>query len=96
MLYAAAIHGGADIVNKLQHQIQEWPQAARGAIASEAVQALALNPLPQALLVVDGIARKFKFKQVRAAAGSALDFAASQLGITTEELEVYRDHHHGA
>ena len=86
VLYAAAIHGGADIVNKLQHQIQEWPQAARGAIASEAVQALALNPLPQALLVVDGIARKFKFKQVRAAAGSALDFAASQLGITTEEL----------
>ncbi len=86
VLYAASIHGGAEIVSKLHHQIQEWPQAARGAIASEAVQALALNPLPQALLIVDGISRKFKFKQVRAAAGSALEFAASQLGITTEEL----------
>jgi len=86
VLYAAAIHGGADIIKKLKHQIQEWPQAARGAIASEAVQALALNPLPQALLEVDGIARKFKFKQVKAAAGKALEFAASQLGITTEEL----------
>ena len=86
VLYAAAIHGGADIVKKLYHQIQEWPNAARGAIASEAVQALALSPEPQALLMVDGISRKFKFKQVKAAAGKALDFAAAQLGITTEEL----------
>lgn len=86
VLYAASIHGGDDIVRKLHHQIQEWPNAARGAIASEAVQALALNPRPQALLIVDGISRKFKFKQVKAAAGKALEFAAAQLGITTEEL----------
>jgi len=86
VLYAAAIHGGEDIIQKLQHQIQEWPQAARGAIAAEAVKALALNPSPRALLLVDGIARKFKFKQVRAAAGDALSFAASELGITREEL----------
>ena len=86
VLYAASIHGGADIVKKLHHQIQEWPNAARGAIASEAVQALALNPQPQALLIVDGISRKFKFKQGKAAAGKALEFAAAQLGITTEEL----------
>lgn len=86
VLYAAAIHGGGAIVEKLRRQIQEWPQAARGAIASEAVQALALSPSPQALLTVDGISRKFKFKQVKAAAGKALEFAASQLGITREEL----------
>ena len=36
--------------------------------------------------MVDGIARKFKFKQVRAAAVSALEFAAHELGITREEL----------
>ncbi|MDE7297668.1 MAG: DUF4132 domain-containing protein, partial [Lachnospiraceae bacterium] len=86
VLYAAAIHGGSAIVEKLQRQIKEWPAQARGAIACEAVKALALNPLPQALLIVDGIARKFKFKQVRAAAGEALEFAAAQLGITREEL----------
>lgn len=86
VLYAAAIHGGTDIVAKMHRQIQEWPQAARGAIASEAVQALALSPQPQALLIVDGISRKFKFKQVKAAAEKALEFAASQLGITKEEL----------
>lgn len=86
VLYAASIHGGDHIVKKLHHNIQEWPQNSRGAMAAEAVQALALNPLPQALLIVDGIARKFKFKQVRAAAAKALDFAAAQLGITAEEL----------
>lgn len=87
VLYAASIHGGADIVQKLHHQIQEWPQNARGAIAADAVQALALSPQPQALLIVDGIARKFKFKQVKAAAGQALEFAAGQLGLTREQLE---------
>lgn len=87
VLFAASIHGGMEIVKKLQHQIQEWPKYARGAIASDAVQALALNPDPQALLIVDGITRKFKFKQVRTAAGKALDFAAAQLGLEREELE---------
>lgn len=87
VMYAASIHGGSDIVKKFQHQIQEWPQHARGAIAADAVQALALNPHPQALLLVDSIARKFKFKQVKAAAGKALEFAAAQLGLSREELE---------
>ena len=74
-------------MKRLDHQIQEWPQNARGAIAADAVQALALSPQPQALLIVDGIARKFKFKQVKAAAGQALEFAATQLGLTREQLE---------
>ncbi|MCM1178833.1 MAG: DUF4132 domain-containing protein [Clostridium sp.] len=87
VLYAAAQHGGADIVAKLEHQIKEWPTNSRGAIAAEAVQALALSPEPQALLIVDGIARKFKFKQVKAAAGKALEYAAGQLGLTRAQLE---------
>ncbi len=87
VLFAASIHGGSDIIQRLHHQIQEWPQNARGAIAADAVQALALNPHPQALLIVDGIARKFKFKQVKTAAGQALEFAAGQLGLTREQLE---------
>lgn len=86
VLYAAAIHGGSNMVAKLERHIREWPKESRGAIACEAVKALSLSPLPQALLIVDGIARKFKFKQVRAAANDALLFAAAQLGITREEL----------
>ncbi len=86
VLYAASIHGGEEIIQKLQREIQEWPLMMRGAIAAEAVKALALNPSPRALLLVDGMARKFKFKQVRTAAGEALEFAAAELGITREEL----------
>lgn len=86
VLYAASIHGGEEIIKKLQHQISEWPLMMRGAIASEAVKALALNPSPRALLLVDSISRKYRFKQVKTAAGAALEFAASQLGISREEL----------
>lgn len=86
VLYYASIHGGSVIVDRLKHYINEWPQNSRGAIAAEAVKALALNPLPQALLTVDGISRKFKFRQVKDAAGQALEYAAQQLGLTREEL----------
>lgn len=86
VLYFASIHGGEVIVPKLVHQINEWPKLARGAIAAEAVKALALNGSQTALLTVDGISRKFKFKQVKSAAGEALEYAASELGISKEEL----------
>lgn len=86
VLYYASIHGGSVIVDRLKAQMLEWAQNMRGSIAAEAVGALALNPTPQALLVVDGISRKYKFKQVKDAAGRALQFAAEQLGLSTEEL----------
>ncbi len=87
VLYAAAIHGGDAIISDLYHQIQEWPQNARGAMAAEAVKALALNGSSRALLLVDQISRKFKFRQVKTAAADALTYAAEQLGITRAELE---------
>ncbi|MCI8416343.1 MAG: DUF4132 domain-containing protein [Lachnospiraceae bacterium] len=87
VLYAVSIHGGEEIIPGLYHQIQEWPQNSRGAMAAEAVKALALNGSSQALLLVDQISRKFKFRQVKNAAGEALSYAAGQLGISREELE---------
>ncbi len=86
VLYAAAIHGGGEMVRKLYRQIKEWSKEARGVMAAEAVMALALSPDPQGLLTVDAISRRFKYKQVKTAAGKALEYAASQLGITGEEL----------
>ena len=71
---------------KLNTNISEWAKNSRGAIASEAVRALALNGSATALLIVDGISRKFKFKQVKTAAGEALNFAAEQMGMDREEL----------
>lgn len=87
VLYAASIHGGETIIPTLHTQIQEWPKVSRGAMAAEAVKALALNGSPTALLLVDQISRKFKFRQVKSAAGEALSCAAEQLGITKAELE---------
>lgn len=48
---------------------------------------MTLSPQPQALLIVDSIARKFKYKQVKAAASKALDFAAQELGLTRAQFE---------
>lgn len=87
VLYAASIHGGEAIIPVLYAQIQEWPKNARGAMAAEAVKALALNGNSTAFLLVDQISRKFKFRQVKTAASDALTYAAEQLGITKAELE---------
>lgn len=87
VLYAVSLHGTEKIVPAFRRQIQEWPQHARGAMAAEAVKALALNGSSQALLFVDQISRKFKFRQVKAAAAAALEYAASSLGISRAQLE---------
>ena len=86
VLSFAAAFGGPSMTPKLTRAINDWPQHARGAIACDAVAALALSPDPAALLTVDAISRKFKFRQVKAAAGQALENAARELGITAEEL----------
>ncbi|MBP5457735.1 MAG: DUF4132 domain-containing protein [Paludibacteraceae bacterium] len=86
VLYFCAIHGGHKMVEELIHNIKEWSEAMRSAIAAETVMALALNGSNEALMNVDNMSRKFKNKRVRAAAGEAMAAAADTLGITTEEL----------
>lgn len=87
VLYTYAIHGGEEAVSVLTRKIQDWAQKSRGALAAEAVRAMAFNGGAQALLQVDQIARKFKFRQVKAAAAAALEAAASALGISRAQLE---------
>ncbi len=87
VLYVVSIHGGAEIIPVLYEQIKEWSEHSRGAIASDAVRALALNGSSEALLLLDQMSRKFKFRQIKNAAGEALSNAASELGISREELE---------
>ena len=87
LLYAVAIHGGEAIVPMFSAQIQKWAEAMRGAMAVEGVKALALNGGSTALLLVDQIARKFRYRQVKEAASKALEEAAVQLGISKAELE---------
>ena len=82
----ACIYGGAAITARLTKAIHDWPEHQRGAIACDAVMALALSSDPAAIVIVDSISRKFKFRQVKTAAAQALENAASELDISAEEL----------
>ena len=82
VLYAAAIHGDEAVVTEIYAQLQYWAQHLRGAMAAEAVKALALSDVPTALLLVDQISRKFKYRPVKLAASKALDYAAEQFEIS--------------
>ncbi|MBE6849842.1 MAG: DUF4132 domain-containing protein [Ruminococcus sp.] len=86
VLHAAAQHGGYEAQTTLLHYIKDWSEHSRGAIAAEAVHAIAYTGTPEALMAVDQMARKFKNRQVRGAAAAALAQAAQALHITTEEL----------
>ncbi|MBR7178680.1 MAG: DUF4132 domain-containing protein [Oscillospiraceae bacterium] len=86
VLSFAAVFGGAAMTPRLRKAIHDWPEHQRGAIACDAVMALALSTDPAAIVIVDGISRKFKFRQVKQAAAAALENAAQELGITAEEL----------
>ena len=87
VLYAASIHGGTAMVDALYAQIKVWAEHSRGAMAAEAVKALAFHGSSEAMTLVDQMSRKFKNRQVRNAAGKALLDAAEALGISREELE---------
>lgn len=86
VMWFCGVHGGHDMIETLMKYIKDWSENSRGAIASEAVWAMAINGSPEALINVDGMARKFKHKQVRSNANDALDKVAELLGITKEEL----------
>ncbi len=85
-LYFSVIHGGDVMVETALSYIKEWAENMRGAIAAEAVKAIALNGSSLALMTVDNLAHKFKQKQVKKAAVEAMDTAAEALGITADEL----------
>ena len=85
-LYFSIIHGGDVMVETALSYIKEWAENMRGAIAAEAVKAIALNGSSLALMTVDNLAHKFKQKQVKKAAVEAMDTAAEALGITADEL----------
>lgn len=86
VMWFCGVHGGHGMIETLMSYIKEWAEHSRGAIASEAVYAMAVNGSSEALMNVDSISRKFKHKQVRSSANKALEKASELLGITKEEL----------
>ncbi|PQP81667.1 hypothetical protein C0Q44_18380 [Paenibacillus sp. PCH8] len=87
VMYVSALFGDIQIVNILAPQIKEWTENSRGAIAADAVKVLAYLKDPSALMAIDKIKRGVKNRQVKGAAEEALQLAAEQMGLTSEQLE---------
>ncbi|WP_315792290.1 DUF4132 domain-containing protein [Paenibacillus sp. BIC5C1] len=87
VMYLSALFGDIQIVNTLAPQIKEWTENSRGAIAADAVKVLAYLKEPSALMAIDKIKRSVKNRQVKGAAEEALQLAAENLGLTSEQLE---------
>jgi hypothetical protein len=79
-------HAKEQDVLTLRRQIDEWAERSRGAIAADAVRAMALGGSDLALMTVDSVGRKFKNKQVKTAGITAFAAAAQALGTTAEAL----------
>lgn len=86
-MYVSALFGDIQIVNILAPQIKEWTENSRGAIAADAVKVLAYLKDPSALMAIDKIKRGVKNRQVKGAAEEALQLAADNMGLTSEQLE---------
>ncbi|KAA8745337.1 DUF4132 domain-containing protein [Paenibacillus sp. UASWS1643] len=87
VMYVSALFGDIHIVNILAPQIKEWTENSRGAIAADAVKVLAYLKDPSALMAIDKIKRGVKNRQVKGAAEEALQLAADNMGLTSEQLE---------
>lgn len=87
VLFLAAPLGGPDLVERLAAKVREWTDSARGAIAAEAIKAMAYSGELVALREIDRLQRTIKNRQVKQAAIDALTLAAEQMNISTEELE---------
>ncbi|MDO3411419.1 DUF4132 domain-containing protein [Saccharibacillus sp. CPCC 101409] len=86
VLPLAARFGGRSMVDLLGKQIKDWTDSSRGAIAAEAVRALAYTGDTAALMTIDRLGRTIKNRQVKGAAEEALQLAADNLGLTKEQL----------
>ena len=86
ILILYALNGGNAELMALKKQIDEWTENARGALAAFAVTAMAINGSSMALMLTEGIATKYKNKQVKAAAIEAMDYVAKLRGLSKEEL----------
>ncbi|KRE59756.1 DUF4132 domain-containing protein [Paenibacillus sp. Soil750] len=82
----ATMFGDERIINQLHACILKWPLESRLVLATNAVKALVISKKNSGLLIVDQLARKSKFKQVKKTAQDALAKASKELDIDPEEL----------
>ncbi|ANF96680.1 DUF4132 domain-containing protein [Paenibacillus bovis] len=86
VLYLASLYGDRRLMDLLGHQIKEWTESSRGAIAAETVKVLAYLNDVSALMLIDRLSRTIKNRQVKTAATEALQLAAENMNLTAEQL----------
>ncbi len=86
ILPLASRFGSREAVDLLGRQIKDWADNSRGAIAADAVRALAFMEDTAALMTIDRLGRTIKNRQVKGAAEEALQLAAENQGLTKEQL----------
>ncbi|WP_172197980.1 DUF4132 domain-containing protein [Saccharibacillus qingshengii] len=86
ILPLAARFGSREVVDLLGRQVKDWAENSRGAIAADAVGALAFMDDNAALMTIDRLGRTIKNRQVKGAAEEALQLAAENQGLTKEQL----------
>lgn len=79
--------GDRHSVDTIGQMIKDWTDHSRGALASDGVRALSFSDDLAALRIIDHTKRSIKNKQVKNAAEEALNMAATNQNISTEELE---------
>ncbi len=86
IMFFCSVHGGDKVVELLKGLIAEWAVNTRTTMAKYAVKALAINPNPLSIVLVDNMSRKFKQASVRSGSKEALKFAAEKFDLTPEQL----------
>lgn len=87
MTVAGAL-GDTRILSVLNSWIPKWCDASRGKLAEYAAQAIALQGSDEALMLLDGLATRYRNKQrnIGAAAAQAFQAAAEARGLSADEL----------
>jgi len=86
-LTALGILGNDEIARRLTPLIRAWPGESAHARAVTALDVLAAIGTDVALMLLNGIAQKLKFKGLQDKAREKIDAIAEARGLTTEELE---------
>ena len=86
VLTFAAVNADDAFINRIFSDLKAWADASRGALAAEAIKAIAKNGSDISLMLVDSVSKKFPNRQVKRAAEEAFAAAANDLGLAPEVL----------
>ncbi|MGL4774424.1 MAG: DUF4132 domain-containing protein, partial [Clostridium sp.] len=80
-------YGGVEAISLIFNKVRDFADNSRHAMALECLNALALSKKNMAIVYINSIAIKFKYRKIREKANECLDLSAEIRGMSREELE---------